>query len=165
MGKDNSFDIVSEVDMQEVDNAVNQVVKEMLQRYDFKGSKCEVKLAKEDGKITILASDRMKLKSLQEMLSTRFVKRGISAKALQFGSEEDATGGSVRQVVTVQQGIPQEKAKNLVKLIKDTKIKVQASIQGESVRVSGKNRDDLQSIIQLVQKSPIDIPLQFTNYR
>ncbi|QQE80870.1 YajQ family cyclic di-GMP-binding protein [Alicyclobacillus sp. SO9] len=163
MPKDASFDVVSELDMQEVDNAVNQTAKEIQNRFDFKGSKSEVKL--DDGQIVLVSDDEYKLSALYDVLQSKCVKRGVSLKALKPGKVEPASGGTVRQNVKLQQGIGQDEAKQIVKLIKNTKLKVQASIQGEQVRVSGKSRDDLQSVIQTLKGADLDTPLQFTNYR
>jgi uncharacterized protein YajQ (UPF0234 family) len=148
-----------------MDNAVNQVVKEMLQRYDFKGSKCSLTFDRVEKKIKILADDSMKLKSIHEMLAARMVKRGISSKAVTFGKEEQALGGAIRQEATLQLGLAPEKAREVVRLIKETKLKVQAAIQGEQVRVSSKSKDDLQAVMQMLRNSSIDVPLQFENYR
>lgn len=163
MAKDASFDVVSELSMQEVDNAVNQTSKEIQNRFDFKGSKSEVRL--EDEQVVLISDDEYKLSALYDVLQSKCVKRGVSLKALKPGKVEPASGGTVRQIVKLQQGIAQDEAKKIVKLIKDTKLKVQASIQGEQVRVSGKNRDDLQSVIQTLKETDLDTPLQFTNYR
>ena len=158
-----SFDIVSKVEMQEVDNAVNQTVKEIAQRYDFKKSKSEVTLEKES--IKILADDDFRLKSIIDILQSKFLKRGISVKALQYGTAETASGGMVRQIITVQQGISKEKGKEVIAAIKETKLKVQAQIQDDQVRVTGKNIDDLQEIIQLLKGKDLGIELQFINFR
>lgn len=158
-----SFDIVSKVDMQEVDNAVNQTVKEIAQRYDFKGSKCEV--TQEKDTIKILADDDFKLKAVVDILQSKFIKRGISPKALQYGKAESASGGMVRQIVTIQQGVSKEKGKEIVAAIKDTKLKVQGQIQDDQVRVTGKNRDDLQETIQALRGKDLGIELQFVNFR
>lgn len=162
-----SFDIVSEINMQEVDNAVNQARKEIEQRYDFKGSKSEIKLEKEKGKeaLTVLADDNYKLKAIIDILQSKFVKRGISVKSLDYGKAEQASGGMVRQVIKLKMGIPTEKAKEIIKIIKDTKLKVQAQIMEEQVRVSGKNIDDLQELIALLKDKDLDLPLQFGNFR
>jgi len=165
MGKDSSFDIVSEVDLQEIDNAVQQAKKELLQRYDFKGSKSEVNFSKEEKKIKIIADDEMKLKSLKDILDTKLTKRDVSLKAIKYGVEEQGIGGAIKQEAEILLGIPKENAKDIVKIIKGMKLKVQASIQGEQIRVSSKKRDDLQSIINHLKETPVDIPLQFTNYR
>ncbi|GLI37698.1 YajQ family cyclic di-GMP-binding protein [Geobacter hydrogenophilus] len=158
-----SFDIVSKVDMQEVDNAVNQAVKEIGQRYDFKGSKSEVTLEKDS--IKILADDDFRLKAIVDILQSKFIKRGISPKALQYGKAESASGGMVRQIITVQQGISKEKGKEVVAVIKDTKLKVQGQIQDDQVRVTGKNRDDLQEAIRTLKGKDLGIELQFVNFR
>ena len=144
-----SFDIVSKVDMQEVDNAVNQAIKEIAQRYDFKGSKCQITPEKDS--VKILADDDY--------------KRNISIKALQYGKVEPASGGMVRQIITVQQGISKEKAKDITNAIKESKLKVQAQIQDDQVRVIGKNRDDLQDAIQLLKGKDLDVEMQFMNFR
>jgi uncharacterized protein YajQ (UPF0234 family) len=159
-----SFDIVSKVNMQEVDNAVNQAQKEMQQRYDFKGSKSEIKWEKKE-EMTILADDDNKLASVIDILQTKFVKRGVSLKALDFGKVEDAAGSMKRQVVKLRMGIPTEKAKQIVKAIKDAKLKVQSQIQDEQVRVTGKKIDDLQEVIQMLKSKDLDIDLQFENMR
>lgn len=163
MSKENSFDVVSEVDMQEVDNAINQAKREIETRFDFKGSKSEIKI--QGNEITLISDDEFKLKNVSDILEGKFVKRGLSLKALKYGKAEPAAGDTVRQVVTLQQGISKEDAKTIIKLIKDSKIKVQAQIQGEQVRVTGKNRDDLQEVIQLLRKEDLEFDLQFTNYR
>ena len=158
-----SFDIVSKVDMQEVDNAVNQAVKEIGQRYDFKGSKCQITPEKDS--VKILADDDYKLKAVVDVLQSKFMKRNISIKALQYGKVESASGGMVRQIITVQQGISKEKAKDITTAIKESKLKVQAQIQDDQVRVTGKNRDDLQEAIQLLKGKDMNVEMQFTNFR
>ena len=158
-----SFDIVSKVDMQEVDNAVNQAIKEIGQRYDFKGSKCQITPEKDS--VKILADDDYKLKAVVDVLQSKFMKRNISIKALQYGKVEPASGGMVRQIITVQQGISKEKAKDITTAIKESKLKVQAQIQDEQVRVTGKNRDDLQEAIQLLKGKDMNVEMQFTNFR
>ena len=158
-----SFDIVSKVDMQEVDNAVNQAGKEIGQRYDFKGSKSQITPEKDS--VKVLADDDYKLKAVIDVLQSKFIKRGISIKALQYGKVEPASGGMVRQIITVQQGIPKEKAKDIIAVIKESKLKVQAQIQDDQVRVIGKNRDDLQDAIQLLKGKDMDVEMQFTNFR
>jgi len=165
MSKESSFDIVSIVEIPEVINAINQAMMEIKQRFDFKGSKSDIKLEEKDKKIVLLSDDEHKLKSVIDILQTKLVKRGVSLKALKYDKVEPATGGTVRQVITLQQGIPVEKAKEIVKLIKDTKLKVQAQIQGEQVRVAGKSRDDLQGVIALLRGKDMGIDLQFVNYR
>jgi hypothetical protein len=163
MAAENSFDIVSKIEMTEVTNAVTQTMKEIGQRFDFKGSKSDITQEKEA--LVIISDDEYKLKSVVDILQGKLVKRGVPVKNLSFGKIEPALGGTVRQRVTLQQGIPTDKAKEIVKAIKDTKIKVQASIQADQVRVAGKNRDDLQSIIQLLKGKDFGVELQFTNYR
>ncbi|HJV35064.1 YajQ family cyclic di-GMP-binding protein [Geomonas sp.] len=158
-----SFDIVSKVDMQEVDNAVNQTVKEITQRYDFKGTKSEVTMEKEA--IKVLADDDYKLKAIIDILQSKFVKRNISPKALQYGKAEQASGGMVRQMINLQMGIPKEKAKDIIAIIKETKLKVQAQIQDDQVRVTGKNIDDLQDVIKALKAKDLDIDMQYVNFR
>ena len=163
MPPDHSFDVVSEVDLQEVKNAVQQAEKEIQNRFDFKGSKTEIQL--EEGHLALTSSDEYKLKSAMEVLKGKLIKRKVSLKALQPGEIESALGGTVKQRVELQSGIPIEKAREIVKVVKGTKLKVQASIQGEQLRVTGKNRDDLQKIIQLLRDTDMDIHMEFTNYR
>lgn len=163
MAKSNSFDIVSRTDMNEVGNAVNMTMKEIRQRFDFKKSCSEVKI--EGEKLVLVSDDDYKLQSLTSVLEDKLIRRKISLKAFSYGKVEPASGGTVRQEVTIQQGIPTEKAKEIVKLIKKEKIKVQAAIQGDSVRVSGKDRDTLQQVIQLIKAQDLGIDMQFTNYR
>jgi uncharacterized protein YajQ (UPF0234 family) len=163
MAKDSSFDIVSEVDLQEVKNAVNQTEKEIRQRFDFKGSKSELSLEGEE--IKIIADDEFKLKSVVDILETRIVKRGISLKSLDYGKIEPAFSGTIRQMVKIKKGIDKEKGKEIVAFIKGTKLKVQAQIMDDQVRVSGKNKDDLQKIIQSLKEKDFKIDLQFTNFR
>jgi uncharacterized protein YajQ (UPF0234 family) len=158
-----SFDIVSKVDMQEVDNAVNQTVKEITQRYDFKGSKSRVDLEKES--IKVLADDDFRLKAIIDILQSKSIRRGISLKALQYGKAETASGGMMRQIITIQQGISKEKGKEIIAVIKETKLKVQGQIQEDQVRVSGKNIDDLQEIIRLLKEKDLGVELQFVNLR
>jgi len=158
-----SFDVVSKVDMQEVDNAVNQAIKEIGQRYDFKGSKCQITPEKDS--VKILADDDYKLKAVVDVLQSKFIKRNISIKALQYGKVEPASSGMVRQIITVQQGISKEKAKEIIAVIKESKLKVQAQIQDDQVRVIGKNRDDLQDAIQLLKGKDMDVEMQFVNFR
>ena len=158
-----SFDIVSKVDMQEVENAINQAIKEIGQRYDFKGSKSEI--TQEKDTVKILADDDYKLKAVIDVLQSKFIKRNISIKALQYGKVEPASGGLVRQIITVQQGISKEKGKEVIAAIKDSKIRVQAQIQDDQVRVIGKNRDDLQDTIQLLKGQDLGVEMQFVNFR
>ena len=163
MAADNSFDVVSEVDLMEVSNAVQQALKEIRQRFDFKGSVSDIVLEKE--LLTLTSDDETKLKSVTDILQTKLVKRGVSLKALEYGAIQQAAKGSVRQVVTIKKGIASEKAKEIVKFIKGSGAKVQAAIQEDQVRVSGKKRDDLQAIIQLLTGQDFGIDLQFTNFR
>jgi uncharacterized protein YajQ (UPF0234 family) len=152
-----SFDIVSKVDMQEVDNAVNQAIKEIGQRYDFKGSKSEITMEKEA--VKVLADDDYKLKAVIDVLQSKFIK------FLDYGKVEPSSGGMVRQLITIRQGVSKEKGKEIIAAIKESKIKVQAQIQDDQVRVTGKNRDDLQETIQLLKGKDLEIEMQFTNFR
>ena len=163
MAQQNSFDIVSQVDRNEVMNAVNQTMKEVHQRFDFKGSTANVAL--EEKELLLAAEDETKLRNMNEILQQKLVRRGVPLKALDYGKVEPAAGGTVRQRVQIQQGIPQEKAKDVVKFIKDSKAKVQASIQGDLVRISGKDRDTLQQVIASLKGRDFGINMQFTNYR
>jgi hypothetical protein len=163
MAAENSFDIVSKIDLAEVTNAVTQAMKEIGQRFDFKGSKSNI--TQEKDALVIVSDDEYKLKSVVDILQTKLVKRGVPIKNLSFGKVEPAAGGTVRQRVALQQGIPTDKTKEIVKTIKDTKLKVQAAIQADQVRVSGKNRDDLQTAIQILKGKDFGVELQFTNYR
>jgi len=165
MADNYSFDIVSEIDWQEVDNAINQTRKEILSRYDFKGSKSTIEYSQKDKTITILADDDYKSKAIVDMLQNKFVKRSIPLKSLKFKPQEDAGGNMVRQIIEVQQGISKDNAKLIVKLIKDSKMKVQAAIQDEQVRVSSRDKDLLQEAIALVRGAELDFAVQFTNYR
>jgi len=158
-----SFDIVSKVDMQEVDNAVNQTIKEIIQRYDFKGSKSEVTLEK-DG-IRILADDDFRLKAILDILQSKFVKRSLSLKSMQYEKAETASGGMIRQMITIQQGISKEKGKDINAAVKETKLKVQSQIQDDQVRVTGKNIDDLQEVIRVLKGKDLGVELQFINFR
>ena len=162
---DNSFDVVSKIDMPEVSNAVQQTVKEVSQRFDLKDSHSSIELNEKDNKILLASSDEYKLKAVSEILSGKLVKRKVPLKGLQYGTITPAAGSSVRQEITLQQGIPIEKARDIVKKIKDSKLKVQASIQGDLIRVSGKDRDTLQQAIKLLNDSDFGIDMQFTNYR
>jgi len=165
MADEHSFDIVSRVDMQEVTNAVQQSVKEIQQRFDFKGSKSSIELNKEAAEITLVSDDEYKLKSLIEILKAKLVKRNVSLKSLGYGTVEKAAGDTVRQVVTLQQGLSMERAKNIVKLIKETKLKAQAEIQKDQVRVRAKKIDDLQAVIQMLKTKDFDFHVEFINYR
>lgn len=163
MAKENSFDIVSKTDYAELTNALNQTSKEISQRFDFKGSKAKVELKDKDLELT--AEDDTRLRNMNDILQGKILKRGISLKALDYQKVEPAAGGTVRQLVKVQQGIPIEKAKEVVKFIKDSKLKVQASIQGETVRVSGKDRDTLQDVMAKLKANDFGIDMTFDNYR
>lgn len=158
-----SFDIVSEVDKQEVKNAIEQANKEIGTRFDFKGS--DARIEQKEMELTAYADDDFKLGQVLDVLRNRMTKRNLDVRSLEIGAIEKISGDKVKRKVTVKTGVPQEKGKQIVKLLKDSKMKVQGSIQGEAVRVSGAKRDDLQSAIQLVKKSVTDIPLQFTNFR
>lgn len=158
-----SFDIVSELNLQEVDNAVNQTQKEILTRYDFKGAKAEVKLEK-DG-LHLAAIDEHKMKTLIDVLQSKMIKRGVSLKSLDTGKIESGLGGTVKCLVKLVNGIETEKARELVKIVKGMNLKVQAAIEGEKLRVSGKNRDDLQTVIQTLRAKDFPLPLQFNNFR
>jgi cyclic-di-GMP-binding protein len=165
MADEHSFDIVSRVDMQEVLNAVQQASKEISQRFDFKGSKSSIDLNKEKAEITLVADDDYKLKSLTEILKAKLVKRNVSLKALSFGKVEKAAGDTLRQLVSLQQGLSPERAKDIAKLIKDTKLKVQAEIQKDQLRVRAKKIDDLQAIIKMLKEKDFDFHIEFINYR
>ena len=161
---ENSFDIVSKVDLQEVSNAMQQALKEIHTRFDLKDSKSNIVLEGKDA-IILTSQDDYKLKAVNDVLQQRLVKRGVPLKALTYGPIEPAAGSTVRQKISMQQGIPTEKARDIVKTIKNSKLKVQASIQGDLVRVSGKDRDTLQSVIALLRNTDFGIDMQFTNYR
>jgi uncharacterized protein YajQ (UPF0234 family) len=162
---DNSFDIASKIDLNEVSNAIQQTMKEVLTRYDLKTSGSQIELNQKDKKILLSSQDEFKLRAVTEILELRLVKRGVPLKGLSFGEVLPAAGSTVRQEVAVQQGIPIEKAREIVKKIKESKLKVQASIQGDLVRVSGKSRDLLQEVMQLLKQQDFGIDVQFTNYR
>ncbi len=163
MSKDSSFDIVSKINMPELDNALNQTMMEIRQRFDFKGSISEAKL--EGEVLKLVSEDEFKLKSVNDILQNKLIKRGISIKFLEYGKIESALGGTAKQEIKLKQGIPQDRAKDIIKLIKDLKLKVQAQIQGDQIRVSGKNKDDLQTVIVSLRKASLPIELQFANYR
>ena len=163
MAKENSFDIVSKTDYAEITNALNQTEKEVSQRFDFKGSKAAVELQDKD--LLMSAEDETRLRNMNDILQSKLVKRGISLKALDYQKIEPAAGGTVRQAVKIQQGIPTDKAKEVVKFIKDGKYKVQASIQGETVRVTSKDRDTLQQVIAALKAKDFGIDMTFDNYR
>ena len=160
-----SFDIVSEVDLQEVDNAVNQAKKELSQRYDFKGSKSTIDFVRTDKKITLVADDDYKLRALQEMLISKMAKRGISHKSLVFQDPQTAFEGTLRQTIEISTGIPREKAKELVLIIKNLNAKVQSQIDGEKIKVSSPKKDDLQVVITHLRSIDFSLPLSFCNYR
>ena len=160
-----SFDIVSKVDLQEVDNALNQARKEILQRFDFKGSKTSLELNQKEFQLVIISDDEFKMKSVVDILQEKFVKRGVPLKALTYSGMEAAAGGLVRQTVKLQNGIDKENAKLLTKMIKDSKRKVQAQIMEDQIRVSSKSKDELQAIIQLVRQADLKFAVQFVNYR
>lgn len=162
---DNSFDIVSEISMPEVVNAVQQAMKEIIQRYDLKDSKSNIELNEKDKKIVLTSADEYKLTAVNEVFQGKLVKRKVSLKALTYGAVQPAAGSTVRQEVTLQQGIPTEKAKEIVKFLKDSKKKAQASINGDLVRVSSKDRDTLQDIIGILRGQDFGLDLQFINYR
>jgi len=163
MAKECSFDVVSEIDMQEVDNAVNQTIKEIGQRFDFRGSKVEVKL--EGNEIKIVAEDDFKLKSVVDVLQSKAVKRGVSLRCFDYGKVDSGSLGKARQTITLKKGISREKAKDIITAIKESKIKVQAQIMDDQVRVTGKNKDDLQAAIAKLKQGDFGVDLQFVNFR
>lgn len=163
MAAQNSFDVVSQVDFQEVRNAVNQAAKEVVNRFDLKSAHARIELEGEE--IVVESSDEYTLGQVVDVLQTKLVRRGVDLKSLRYGKMEDASGGRARQHIEIQQGIPQETSKKMVAEIKKMKLKVQAAIQGDTVRVSGKNRDDLQQVIAHLKSMDLDVPLTFTNYR
>ena len=166
MSKDHfSFDIVSEADLQEVDNAVNQSKKEIAQRFDFKGSKSSIEYSRIEKKITLVGDDDFKLRSVRDILSNKLAKRGVSMKLLTFGEPQKISGGCLEQVADLASGIPHDRAKELVKMIKDLGLKVQAQIEGEKVRVFSPKKDDLQSVISYLRKTEFPLALTFCNYR
>jgi cyclic-di-GMP-binding protein len=165
MPQDFSFDVVSKVDLQEVANAVQQASKEIATRFDFRGSASKIELKEKELEIVLISDDEHKIKSVIDILETKLVRRSVAVKALDFGKVEPAAGGTVRQVAKIQQGIPSEKAKEIVKAIKDRKLKVQASIQADQVRVAGRSKDDLQTAMAVVREGDFGLPIQFTNYR
>ena len=165
MADTSSFDIVSEVNMQEVDNAINQARKEIGQRYDFKGSKSSIELNQKDKTLTLVSDDDFKLKSVVDVLQSKLIKRGVPIKALDYGTVEPAANSTVRQLIKLRVGIDKDNARLLVKMIKDTKLRVQSQIMDDQVRVSGKNKDDLQAIIKMLREADLKFAMQFTNYR
>src|SRR5512136_2589809 len=161
-----SFDVTSKVDLQEVDNAVNQARKEVAQRYDFKGSKAAIDFDRAEGTLTLVADDEFKMRALWEVLQTRLVRRKVPVKNLKPGSIERAANDTVRRLITLQQGIPTEAARAVVKFLKDRKLrKVQAAIQGDQIRITSPSKDELQSVIQMLREEDFGIELQFGNYR
>ncbi len=165
MADDKSFDIVSKVDLAEVENAINQAMKEIYNRYDFKGTKTKIELDKDKNEIRILSDDDFRLKSVIDVLETKFVKRKIPIKALEYGTVESASGGAVRQSITLQQGIPMDKAKEIIKILKAAKMKLQGEIQKDQVRIRGKKLDDLQTFMSMLKEKDIGIHMDFVNYR
>ncbi|MEO8100449.1 MAG: YajQ family cyclic di-GMP-binding protein [Acidobacteriota bacterium] len=162
---DNSFDLVSKIELPEVSNAIQQALKEVLQRYDLKDSKSSIELNEKDNKILLASADEFKLKAVIEVLQSKLVKRNVPLKGLAFGTITPSSGSTVRQEITLQQGIPIEKARDIVKAIKDSKKKVQASIQGDVVRITGKDRDALQDVMHMLKGQDFGIDMQFTNFR
>lgn len=165
MAHDSSFDIVSEIDLQEVDNAVNQARQEVHTRFDFKGSQSKIEFERDSASLDLVSDDEFKLKSLVDLLQTKLVRRGVDLKVIVFGKVETAAGGLVRQKLTLVMGLDGDKAREITKLMRQSKLKVQAQIEGSKIRVSGKSRDELQKAIALVKDHDFDVPLQFTNYR
>ncbi|MGE5353794.1 MAG: YajQ family cyclic di-GMP-binding protein [Bacteroidota bacterium] len=165
MAQNHSFDVVSEIDFQEVDNAINQAEKEIQQRYDIKDSNTTLELNKKDKYIQINSKDDYSLKASIDILQSKFIKRNISLKAMKFGEVEPASGGRVKQKIDLQSGISKENAKIIVKLIKDSKMKVNAQIMDEQVRVTAPKLDDLQSVIAMIKSADLNFPTQFTNYK
>ena len=162
---DNSFDVVSKIEIPEVINAIQQAMKEIVQRYDLKDSHSSIELKERENKIVLASKDEFKLKAVVDILQSKLVKRSVPLKGLTYGEVIPAAGSTVRQEISLQQGISTEKARDIVKKVKDSKLKVQASIQGDFVRISGKDRDTLQSAIALLRGSDFGIDMQFTNYR
>jgi uncharacterized protein YajQ (UPF0234 family) len=162
---DNTFDIASKIDLQEVNNAIQQALKEVQTRYDLKGTKSSIELNQKEHTILLASDDEFKIRAVNDIFQQKLVKRGVPLKGLTYGKVEPAGGSTVHQTITLQQGIPMEKAKEIVKVIKNSKLKVQASIQSDVVRVSGKDRDTLQQVIKLVKETDFGIDMQFTNYR
>lgn len=165
MAQNSSFDIVSEVDMQEVDNALNQARKEIGQRYDFKDSKSSIEFVEKDKKIVVISDDDFRLKSVLDILQTKLIKRSVSVKSLKYNAVQPAANNTVRQEISLRVGIDKEDAKSIVKLIKDAKLKVQAQIMEDQVRVTGKSKDDLQDVMKLLREKDFAFAIQFVNYR
>ncbi|MBV8355395.1 MAG: YajQ family cyclic di-GMP-binding protein [Candidatus Eremiobacteraeota bacterium] len=163
MPAESSFDVVSRVDPQELDNALNQARQEIATRFDFKNSKTSIENTDKD--ITVVADDELKLKNVLDMIQTRAVRRGISLKAFEYGNVEEASGGTLRQKITIRAGIPKDKSKPIFDAIKSSKLKVTAQFQGDQIRVSGRSKDDLQKVIALLRNLEYELPLQFINYR
>jgi cyclic-di-GMP-binding protein len=164
MAQESSFDIVSQINLQELDNAINMSMKEITQRFDFRGSVSDIK-NEENKKLLIVSDDEFKLKNVIDVLQGKLVKRGISLKFMDYGKIESSIQGSVKQEVTLKQGIPQDKAKQINIMIRDKKFKVNSQIQGDQIRITSKSKDDLQAVMQFLRGVPLDIELQFTNYR
>jgi cyclic-di-GMP-binding protein len=160
-----SFDIVSQIDLQEVDNAVNNVLKEVDTRFDFRGSNTEITFNRKDKRINLITGDEMKVKALRDMLITHFTRRKVDSRVMEYGDPEGTSKGKLKQEIKLKEGIDKETAKMIVKMIKDAKLKVQASIQEDQVRVTGKKIDDLQTVIQLMKDSKIELPLQYVNMK
>ena len=165
MAMQHSFDIVSKIDLQEVTNALHQTTKEMQTRYDFKGSKSSVELKTKEHQVIVLADDDLKRRAILDILQNKFVKRGVPLKGISYGTPEDAAGGMIRQTLSLQAGIDKENARLLVKMIKDSKLKVQAAIQEDQVRVTAGKIDDLQAVIKLLREADLAFDTQFVNYR
>ena len=165
MAQQSSFDIVSDVNFQEVDNAINQALKEITQRYDFKDSKTGIAFDQKEKQLVLTTIDEFHCKSAVDILQTKLIKRSVPVKALSYGVVESAAGGTVRQTISLKVGIDKENTKTLTKLIKDSKLKVQAQIMDDQIRVSAKNKDDLQAVIALLRNATLPIPIQFVNYR
>lgn len=163
MPSDSSFDIVSRVDVQELDNALNQARKEIENRFDFKNSKTSIE--SDDKKITVISDDEMKMRNVLDIIQSKAVKRGIDIKAFDMGQDEPAANSTVRRVISIHSGIPKDKSKPLMEAIKNLKLKVNAQYQDEQIRVSGKNRDDLQKVVAALKAMEYELPLQFVNYR
>ena len=165
MAAESSFDVVSKVDMQEVKNAVDQARREIETRFDFKGSSSEIDLDEKAGKLTLASDSEARMKSLVDVLQSKLHRRGVDIRTLEMGEIEEAAKGTVRQTATIRQGLDADTARKIVKLIKDKGLKVQAQMQGDQVRVSGKAKDDLQSVLQYLKSQDVGVPLQFINYR
>lgn len=166
MATTSSFDVTSTIDFQEVDNALNQARKEVAQRYDFKGAKADIELSEAEKTLTLTTSDEMKMNALWEIIQTRMVRRGVPVKNFKVGKSEPAAGATVRRVIEIQQGIPTEAAKEIVKFLKDKKMKkVQAAIQADQVRVSSASKDELQDVMRMLREQDFGVALQFGNYR